>query len=306
MSQAKPGLLVALLVDHEFQRLQAEDARAAAVRHGFELEVVFADNSAILQIQQLYKVIHRPAAERVKAIVVETVVGEGLERVARAAAQAGIGWILVNRRVGYLEELRAAFPALPIATVGTDQIEIGRIQARQFRVLMPAEPGVMLYVQGPADTSAARERLAGVQQGLAGSAIELRVLDGDWTEESGGRAVERWLRLRTSEGVRPALIGCQNDTMAVGAKKALEASKTRPDLARLPLTGCDGLLEGGRRLVDLRQLAATVITPSNTGPAIDLLARFLAQHQAPPAELQLTPASYPAVEELARRHAAKR
>jgi ribose transport system substrate-binding protein len=306
MTQAKPGLLVALLVDHEFQRFQAEDARSAAARQGFDLEVVFADNSAILQIQQLYKAIHRPAGQRVKAIVVETVVGEGLERVARAAAQAGIGWILINRRVSYLEELRRAHPALPIATVGTDQIEIGRIQARQFRVLVPAEQGAVLYVQGPADTSAARERLAGVQQGLAGSAIELRVLDGDWTEESGGRAVERWLRLRTSEGVRPALVGCQNDTMAVGAKKALEASKTRPDLAQLPLTGCDGLVEGGRRLVDQRQLAATVVTPSNTGPAIDLLARFLSTQQPPPAELQLSPASYPEIEELARRQAVKR
>jgi ribose transport system substrate-binding protein len=306
MTQAKPGLLVALLVDHEFQRFQAEDARSAAARQGFDLEVVFADNSAILQIQQLYKAIHRPAGQRVKAIVVETVVGEGLERVARAAAQAGIGWILINRRVSYLEELRRAHPALPIATVGTDQIEIGRIQARQFRVLVPAEQGAVLYVQGPADTSAARERLAGVQQGLAGSAIELRVLDGDWTEESGGRAVERWLRLRTSEGVRPALVGCQNDTMAVGAKKALEASKTRPDLAQLPLTGCDGLVEGGRRLVDQRQLASTVVTPSNTGPAIDLLARFLSTQQPPPAELQLSPASYPEIEELARRQAVKR
>src|SRR5262245_58319472 len=126
MSSSGPRLLVALLVDHEFQRLQADDAVAAAARHGFELEVVFADHSPILQIQQLYKEIHRPAAERVKAIIVETVVGEGLERVARAAAQAGIGWILINRRVGYLEELRRAHPGLPIATVGTDQIEIGR------------------------------------------------------------------------------------------------------------------------------------------------------------------------------------
>jgi ABC-type sugar transport system substrate-binding protein len=305
MRQGKPRILIALLMDHEFQRMQADDALAAADLRGFEPEVVFADNSAVLQIQQLYKAIHRPAEERVKAIVVQTVVGEGLERVARSAAQAGVGWILINRRVPYLEDLRRRYPGLPIATVGADQIEIGRIQARQFRILA-ADRGVVLYVQGPPDTSAARERLAGVQQGLAGTSIELRGLDGDWTEKSGERAVERWLRLKTSEGIHPVLVGCQNDTMAVGAKRALSGFNTRPELAQLPLTGCDGLPAGGRRLVDLRQLAATVITPSNTGPAIDLLARSFKTNQPLPAELLLKPSSYPDIEELERRRAPRR
>jgi ABC-type sugar transport system substrate-binding protein len=89
--------------------------------------------------------------------------------------------------------------------------------------------------------------------------------------------------------------------MAVGAGRALEASSTRPDLARLPRTGCDGLPDGGRRLVDMRRLAATVITPSNTGPAVDLVARALKGAQAAPPEVTLAPTSYPTLEELARR-----
>ena len=92
--------------DQEFQVLQAEDARRAALRHGLELEVLFADNNAIEQIQQLFRFIYLAQAERPSAIVVETVTGEGLERVARNAAQAGIGWVLLNRRVAYIEDLR--------------------------------------------------------------------------------------------------------------------------------------------------------------------------------------------------------
>jgi len=296
------GILVALLAaDQEFQRLQADDARAASARNGFKPEVVFAENSAILQIQQLYKAIHRPEGARPRAIVVETVVGEGLERVARAATQAGIGWVLINRRVGYLEDLRRQHPGLPISTVGTDQVEIGRIQARQFRALLPSGVGTVLYVQGPGDTSAAQERLQGTQEGLAGTRIELRTLVGDWTEAGGGKAVESWLRLKTSEGVRPDVVGCQNDAMAVGARRALETARTRPELARLPLTGCDGLADGGRRLVGVGQLAATVITPSNTGPALDMIARALKTQSPPPAELLLAPASFPRIEELAAR-----
>lgn len=302
MAASRRSILVSLLAqDQEFQRLQADDARAASARAGLEAEVVFADNSAILQIQQLYRAIHRSAEARPAAIVVETVVGEGLERVAHAAVEAGIGWVLINRRVAYLDDLRRRHPELPISAVGTDQVEVGRLQARQFRSLLASDCGLVLYLQGPADTSAAQERRQGATEGLAGTRVELRVLDGDWTEASGERALERWLRLKTSESVRPDILGCQNDAMAVGAGRALEAASARPELARLPRTGCDGLPDGGRRLVDVRKLAATVITPSNTGPAIDLVARALKGAQPAPAEVMLAPASYPTLEELARR-----
>jgi len=307
MRASRPSILVSLLAeDQEYQRLQADDARATAAHAGFDADVVFADNSAILQIQHLYRAIHRPPEARPAAIVVETVVGEGLERVARAAAQAGIGWILVNRRVAYLEDLRRRHPELPISLVGTDQVEVGRLQGRQFRTLIASDHGLVLYLQGPPDTSVAQERRRGAMEVLAGTHIELRALDGDWTEASGERAVERWLRLKTSASVRPDVLGCQNDAMAVGAGRALEGFQARPELARLARTGCDGLADGGRRLVDMRRLAATVITPSNTGPAIELVARALKTRQPAPAELMLAPTSYPALEELAQRQATRR
>jgi ribose transport system substrate-binding protein len=303
MSEAGRGrLLLALLSEQqEFQKLQAQDALRTAAGTGFALQVVYADNSAILQIQQLYKAIHAPPEERPNAIIVETVVGEGLERVARAATGAGIGWVLINRAVGYLDALRGSHTGIAIFEVGTDQEEVGRIQARQFRALMPSEKGMVLYVQGPADTSAASERLKGAREGLAGTGIELRVLDGVWTEDSGERAVGGWLRLKTSEGVSPGVIGCQNDSMAVGARRAIESSIRRHELAPVPLTGCDGLPEGGQRLVTMRQLAATVVIPANTGPAIELLARTRKTGERAPARLVLTPRSFPPEGEIGRK-----
>jgi ABC-type sugar transport system substrate-binding protein len=293
------SIAVALLVqEQEFQRLQADDARAAAARNQVELEVLFAENSAILQIQQLFKLIHRPREARPRAIVVETVVGEGLERVARAAGEAGVGWVLINRRVPYIDALRRKHPDLPIASVGTDQVQVGRIQARQFRILVPSGEGVVLYLQGPPDTSAAQERLRGVQEGIAGTRLELRLLDGDWTAASGERAIERWLKLNTAEGMQPVLVGCQNDTMAMGAQNALKA---RPKMAGVPLVGCDGLPQGGQRLVDQGQLAATVITRPNTGRAIDLVTAALRGGGMPPAEVLLLPSSYPEEKDLEKR-----
>lgn len=291
---SKQTVVVALLsADQEFQRLQAEDARGAASASGLRTEVVFADDSAIIQIQQLYKFVHRPPAERPLAIVVETVTGEGLERVARAAVQAGIGWLIVNRRVPYLETLRREFPALPIGAITTDQIEVGRIQARQILSLLPHGRRNVLYVQGPPDTSAAKERLQGAQEGLQASSAQLRLAEGLWTEASGQHVVERWLKMNTSEEVRPDVVACQNDAMAVGARKALRARRDIPELAHVPVTGVDGLVQGGRALVDAGELAATVVAPSNGGPALHLLAQFVSTGRALPAQTVLKPASYP-------------
>jgi len=299
---ANRRIVVGLLSeDQEFQRLQGSDARAAGKRHGLDIEVVYAANNSVVQIQQLFNHINRPQGRPI-AIIVETVAGEGLERVARAATDAGIGWILINRHVPYIEVLRRERPHMPVSIVGTDQVGVGRIQARQIRACIPSGRGTVLYIQGPADTSAARERLKGAQEGLSGSGISLKILDGNWSEASGESTIQRWLRLKTAEEERPAMIACQNDAMAVGARRAILAvASTRPELARIPLTGCDGVPEGGQRLVNMQHLVATVITPSNTGPAVDLVARMAQTRQAPPAELLLKPVSYPPEAEISKR-----
>jgi ribose transport system substrate-binding protein len=289
---AKPRITVSLLAeDQEFQRLQAADAREIAAQNDLDVEVFFAENQPVVQIQQLFKAIHASPEQRPAVIVVETVTGEGLERVARNAAKVGVGWILLNRRVPYIAELRTQYPSLPVASVGTDQREVGRIQGRQFRALLPAG-GTVLYIQGPPDTSVAQERLAGMRAAIEGTRINVIVGSGLWTEASGQQAVVAYLRLRTWQAVRPDLVGSQNDSMAIGALKALREFK-EANFSRIPVTGCDGLQDGGRRLVDVKQLAATIVTRSNTGPAIELLAQHLKKGKPLPAEVLLPAVSYP-------------
>ncbi len=288
-------VVVALLSEQqEFQLMQAADARAAAARAGLGVDVVFADNNAVVQIHQLFKYVHAPEAERPAAIVVETVTGEGLERVARNAIKAGIGWVLINRSVSYLSALRQERGDLPIAVVSVDNREAGRIQGRQLKTLLP-KGGAVLYLQGPADPAAASDRLRGFQETADGAGIELRVLNGDWTPQSAEKAVSGWLRLKTSEGFRPAVVAAQNDAMATGARRALQAQ--RPDWKDVLYTGCDGLPEGGQKLVRAGELAATIITPTPAGPSVDLVARALAGERIP-AEVNLPPRSYPSEGEL--------
>ena len=293
-------VVVALLTERqEFQLMQAADARECAARAGLDVEVLFADDNAVRQIQQLFARIHAPQTERPVAIIVETVTGEGLERVATNAVKASIGWVLINRKVTYLDALRRECPpGLLIASVSVDNEEVGRIQGRQLRALLP-QGGLVLYLQGPAGTSTAHERLLGAQKAVAGAGIELKVLrNDDWTAGTGEKVVTTWLRLKTSEGCHPAVVCAQNDTLAVGARRAILAH--RPEWSRLAFTGCDGLPEGGQKLVRTGELTATIVTATPAGPAVTLVARALAGEKVP-AEVWLTPRSHPAEEELARR-----
>lgn len=292
-----PQIVVALLDERqEYHRMQAAEARAAAARAGLSLEVVFAESNAVLQIHQVFEHVHAPEGERPLAVVLQSVTGEGLARVARNAVAAGIGWIILNRRVDYVGTLRGQRPDLPIGAVTPDQDEIGRIHARQVRALGPGE-GLLLYVQGPPDTSAAQDRLRATREGLAGVPYRWKVLDGDWSEASGESAVASWLRLTTSE--KPALLVAQNDAMATGARRAVLAHDR--SWASIPLLGCDGLPQGGQRLVDTRELAATIVMPATAGTAVELIARWQHDHRQPPAEVVLAPRSFPPEERLRRR-----
>src|SRR5438270_4010581 len=134
----KSKIVVALLTkDQHFQALQAADAERAVLRAGLELEIVYANNNALLQVEQLYRYLHAVAGKRPVAILVHAVTVERLAKVSHDAATAGIGWISLGREAPYLEGLRTEFPQLPVAAVATDQLEIGRIQGRQLRKLVP-------------------------------------------------------------------------------------------------------------------------------------------------------------------------
>src|SRR4051812_29748472 len=171
------NVIVALMTrDNDYQAEQATAVAALASSLGVKIEIIYADNDAVNQTQQIIKIIQN-ADVKPAAILVEPV-GTGMPQVAKAAVAAGIGWGLINSDPEYLPELRSA-GIVPVFSVSTDQSEVGRIQGNQIAALV-AE-GNILYIEGPSTSTAAQLRTKGMLATKPGP-VRLKSLRGDWTE----------------------------------------------------------------------------------------------------------------------------
>ena len=296
---AKIRILVSLTTnDNDYQIEQAQSAEQAASKLGVSAEIVYANNDAINQSTQILRAIQASPEDRPSAIVFEPVGGTALPQVARAAAAGGIGWAVLNRDANYIEELRKTSSAA-IFAISSDHVEIGRIQGRQFSAMLP-RGGTVLYIQGPSENSAAKERTVGMQETKPAN-VQIIALRGQWTEESAQRAVRSWLKLTTSQKTAVDLIAAQDDSMAVGARKAFEEIPNEGDRERwlkLPFTGCDGLPKTGQAWVRSGLLAATVFVPPNAGQAIEMFVQAIEQKKRPPERVFTVPSSIPALTAL--------
>jgi ribose transport system substrate-binding protein len=284
-----------------YQREQEKSARATAERFGIDLDIVYASGDAITQSQQLLKAIQLPQSSRPDAIIFEPMTGTGLPRVTEAASTAGISVAILACDPDFVRELHQSSPT-PVLAITHDQEEIGRIQGRQFGALLP-KGGSILYIQGPATSYAARKRSEGMSE-TKPSNIHVSVLRSLWTTESGYQVASAWLQSPISGSIHIDLVGCQNDYIAIGARKAFqEAGSPSGDSkwSGLLFTGVDGLTSEGQKWVSERQLAATVIAPPDAGRAIGILAEAITTKSQPPALTLIPPTGYPTLEELVDR-----
>jgi len=291
--------------DNDYQVEQAKAAEEAARRLGVKLQIVYADNDSITQSQQLLKVIQSPSGSHPDGIIFEPVGSTALPKVAQAAASANIAWVVLNSDADYVKPMRQQ-GRVPVFTITSDHQEIGRIQGRQLAALLP-QGGSVLYIHGPAENPAAKLRASGMYQ-TKPEQVQVKVLKGQWTEASACKAVTSWLRLSTSFQTHFDVIAAQDDSMAVGAKRAfqdLPNSSSRDRWLSLPFIGCDGLPATGQAWVRSGLLAATIYIPPNTGLALELLADALRAGVMPPEVTFTTAQSYPDFDVLGETQAEK-
>jgi ribose transport system substrate-binding protein len=259
--------------DNDFQLEQGHSAEQAARKQDVDVEICYANNDGVNQSTQVLKFLQGSAAGRPDGIIVESVGTNALPQVARAARDAGVGWAVLNKVPGYLSELRRD-SKVPIFSLTSDHIEIGRIQGRQFAALLP-RGGVVLYIEGPSQSASSADRTAGMLETKPQN-IRVTTLKGQWTEESAQRTVRSWLSLATSQKTEIDLVAAQDDSMAMGARKAFEEipDKLKRNLwLSLPFTGCDGVPKTGQTWVRDGYLAATIHIPPLAGQALEILTK---------------------------------
>jgi ABC-type sugar transport system substrate-binding protein len=284
--------------DNDYQQEQAAAAEKAARRWGMDVKIIHANNDALTQSQQLLHYVQDSSVAKPDAIMFEPAGGTAFPQVARAAAAAGIGWVVLNHEADYVMELRRLYK-VPIFAISSDHEDIGKIQAQQFAALLP-NGGSMLYIEGPNNSSAAKQRTTGMMKNKAAN-IQIKTMRANWTEESSYRAVSSWLRLRTSQEAHIDLVGAQDDSMAIGARKAFSeiAETERARWMKIPVTGCDGMPKTGQTWVKNGTLAATIFIPPNTDIAIEMLVEAFKNPAAQLPERKITQAeSVPSLTEL--------
>jgi ribose transport system substrate-binding protein len=294
----KLHFVVSLPNDNSYQHEQATSARETALQLGAEVQIFHAGNDAVTQSRQVLEIVQSRSTARPDAILLEPLTTTGLVRAAEAAVSTGIGWVVLNSDVDYLDRLRGG-SNVPVFSVTRDHIEIGRIQARQFAALLP-RGGSILYVQGPANNSAAVQRTTGLESAKPAN-IQIKALRSNWEEASAYQAVNAWLRLSTNRAISIDLVGCQYDGIAQGARRAFEELPDRAERERwlrLPFTGVDGLPLEGKAWVDQGILAATVVSLTTTQVALQMVIRALGNGAQPPLRTLIELASYPAIEHL--------
>jgi len=287
--------------DNDYQMEQAAAALEAANRLNVELEILYAENDAILQSQQLLKIIQSSSGSHPDGIIFEPVGGTALPQVAKAAAAAGIGWVVLNREVDYVLELRRSYK-VPIFLISSDHEEIGRLQGKQLGALLP-NGGTVLLIQGPSESLAAKQRTTGMYETKPIGA-QVKLMKGNWTEGGAYKAVSAWLKLSTSQQTPIDVIAAQNDAMAIGARKAFQEigdSEARTRFLAAPYLGIDGVSKTGQAWLRRGLLNATIVVPANAGEAIEMLAHAVQTGTLPPEKTLTVPKSLPIVEELARK-----
>jgi ribose transport system substrate-binding protein len=96
------------------------------------------------------------------------------------------------------------------------------------------------------------------------------------------------------------VVAAQDDSMAMGAKKAFQElpGVERDRWMNLPFLGVDGVPDTGQAWVKSGLLTATIIVPANAGQAVEKLMQAIQTGTMPSQKILIAPVSFPPAEKL--------
>lgn len=288
MNKYLPTLLVALLAtmlagcnqkssspaNHQitigisYQNLQNEfiiniqDAvRAEAGKTNVNLVEADGEGKAENQISQVQNFI----AQGVNAIILNPYDREGSAPAVDLAVKAHIPIVVVNALVSNLSEANAY--------VGSDDSEAGRIAAQRIIDLLHGK-GNIAVIHGPNGHSAEVQRSEGIRAVLAKYPDAKVVVEqtANWDRTQALNLMEDWL----ASGQPIDAVIAQNDEMALGALKAIEAAGKQNQIL---VIGIDAIPDALKAVADGRMAGTVFQDAKGQGSlAVDLAAQ-LAQGQ---------------------------
>jgi ABC-type sugar transport system substrate-binding protein len=211
---AKIGVSMDKFDDNFLTVLRNGMADYAKTLPGVTVQIEDAKDDVSKQLSQVQNFI----ANGVDAIIVNPVDTSATAAITRAATDAGIPLVYVNREPGDVEKLgpKAAF-------VGSNEVESGTLEAKEICKLLGGK-GNILVIEGQLSNQAAVQRTKDIREVIATpdcSGIKIIAEQtAEWDRTKGQNLMTNWL----SKGMQFDAVVSNNDEMAIGAMQAMKSA----------------------------------------------------------------------------------
>lgn len=208
------GVSMALFDDNFLTVLRNGMTDYAKTLDGVELQIEDAQNDVAKQQSQIQNFI----ASGVSAIIVNPVDTDATAALSKAAADAGIPLVYVNREPANINELpeKQAF-------VASNEQESGTLETKEVCRLLNGK-GKVVVMMGELSNQAARMRTQDIKDVIATDECKgLTIVEeqtANWSRTQGADLMTNWL----SAGLEFDAVIANNDEMAIGAIQALKAA----------------------------------------------------------------------------------
>ena len=208
------GVTMAQFDDNFLTVLRNGMSDYAKTLDGVELQIEDAQNDVAKQQSQIQNFI----ASGVSAIIVNPVDTDATAAMSKAAAEAGIPLVYVNREPVNVNELpeKQAF-------VASNEQESGTLETKEVCRLLNGK-GKVVVMMGELSNQAARMRTQDIKDVIATDECKgLEIVEeqtANWSRTQGADLMTNWL----SAGLEFDAVIANNDEMAIGAIQALKAA----------------------------------------------------------------------------------
>lgn len=244
-------------------QMNADIKRAAAAFDTIQVEFKDAQNDSLRQRTHVEEF----TAQKVDVLLVSPLEAAPLTPPIRAAFQAGVPVIVLDRKV--IGDDYTCF-------IGADNKIIGEMAGKWIAQRLKGA-GYVVELKGLLTSTPGQDRHSGFRKGIEGTQILIPFeADAKWLEPNGRKEMESALATNPKIDV----VYAHNDPMAHGAYLAAKATGREKDIA---FVGIDALPQEGMMYVKQGILAATFLYPTGGAEAIDTALKILKGEKVPKA-----------------------